>query len=127
MSRVPDRKLRFAYFSAALITLGFVATGFLPVLQSMYGLFVGAVGGIAALLLGANVVQKIGTQGAFIKELEIAQQEKVDSNVRIDVARDKVDAVVAKDKVDAVVAQDKKDAVIAQDKRDSIIISIGDK
>jgi hypothetical protein len=74
-----NRKLKFAYFSAILITLGFAATGFFVPLQPSFGLFVGAIGALAALLFGANVGQKIGLKDTYIKELEIKNNKGDDT------------------------------------------------
>jgi hypothetical protein len=66
-----NKKITFAYFSSVLITLGYVASGFLTALQPSFGLFVGGVAGLAGLIFGANVVQKATTKEVYLKELQM--------------------------------------------------------
>ncbi len=70
-----NRKLRFAYFAATLITLGFVAVGSLPSLVPVYGLFVAGVLGAAGVLTAGNVSQKIFNKEVYLKELEMKGSE----------------------------------------------------
>jgi hypothetical protein len=66
-----NRKVKFAYFIAALITLGLIVPAIVPAALPAYVAYVTALGGLAGLMFGANVVQKIGTKDTYIRELEM--------------------------------------------------------
>ena len=70
-----DRKNKFAYFCAVIMSLGYVASGFLEPLQGTFGLFIGGVAGIAGLMFAANVVQKATTKEVYLKELEMKKDQ----------------------------------------------------
>jgi len=70
-----DRKLKFAYFAAVLITLGFVATGFAPLFQATFSTFVAGILATSGILSAANVVQKKVTKDVYMKELELSNGE----------------------------------------------------
>lgn len=79
MAASKDRKIKFAYFVAALITLGFLVPVSNIALLPAYLTFTSSLAGIAALMFGANVVDKKLTQESYMKKLDIlSEQEKLE-------------------------------------------------
>ena len=70
------RKIRFAYFVAMLLTLGFVSTLFSVVLSAVYGTFAGSLLALAAGVFASNVAQKKLLEASYMKQLELSNGDE---------------------------------------------------
>jgi hypothetical protein len=54
-----------------MMTVGLAIPALVPATLPAYIAYVSALGALAGLVFGANVIQKIGTKDTYIKELEM--------------------------------------------------------
>lgn len=65
-----NRKVKISVLCMFLITAGYVATGFFPLLVDAYGTFMAGILASGGILAGAVVTEKALTKDVYLKELE---------------------------------------------------------
>jgi hypothetical protein len=69
--QLTDKKIKFAYFVAILLTFGFIVPATIPAALSAYMAYATALGSLTTLLFSAHVLQRAATKDVYLKELEM--------------------------------------------------------
>jgi hypothetical protein len=75
-TRRRNRKITFAYFAATLVALALFLPVFIPASLPAYITFSSTIAGLAGLVFGSNVAQKVLTKDVYMKELELGATDK---------------------------------------------------